>query len=833
MFLNLSMNYAVAFDDHYHLIHSTIIMSKAQKPQQWPPYPHIPIYLETSDNIGTTRSYRSISPIPPSPGIQPQSSSIHYLAAASTQFTNISRIPTNISPISPATQFTNLSPIWPIPEPLPAPPPEIVQKDSRRPALRFLPTAKPRVQLGHISDKTCGLPKHNSLPQPSRKSKLGLGIQDIPSPTSFSPQDPERGNRDSNIAQRIEEKIWRYNLSGNVAKRWLLEIISWLISAICMGAIIGVLIAFRNKPLPKLPYGLTLNAYIAIMSKISGAALLLPVSEALGQLKWSWFQADSKKMWDFEIFDNASRGPWGSFLLLVRTKGKALAAIGAVITLFALALDPFFQQVVDFPERWILSGTSQIPRMVYYAPKYDKEYKAGIELSQKDPALQTIAEPFLYGNGTDPIPFGNGTRADIPLSCPTGNCTWPTYNTLGMCSKCVAMPKLLSYSCRNTTLDWIANISSYKAERSQSGLMCGYFFNVPGREPILMSGYRVNSNGTKGEVLLSRVLPFVSPPERVPLMNVSSINFGNIRNPIVNALIAGASNDRESVYKGEAPIVHECIVSWCVKTITSRYYQATYEEEVTETFFNTTQGPYPWKTVDVSSPGFNGTTIFYGENINIEAPGINNSRSEVYGTSNLTASITTLTFDDVFPSFVTSQNSSAEIFMRYRTYQSGPYSRQIAKNPWASPSNVTAHIERLAKALTNAVRSSNSNVMVEGHAFNSENYVLVRWQWLSLPLGLLVLSALFLAATIIKTSKERERVGIWKTSALATLLYGLPDHYQERIANRSSGGTPRAKAKELKVKLLPKKGWRVSGNLFSPVTPNPDIKQNSPPPGWI
>lgn len=122
-----------------------------------------------------------------------------------------------------------------------------------------------------------------------------------------------------------------------------------------MTGIVIVLFIYRGKRIPSWPLGLTLNAYISVLSKVATAALLVPVSEALGQFKWSWFNRDSsKKMWDFEIFDNASRGPWGSFLLLVRTKGRLLAALGAAVTFFALALDPFFQQVVEYPKHWCL-----------------------------------------------------------------------------------------------------------------------------------------------------------------------------------------------------------------------------------------------------------------------------------------------------------------------------------------------------------------------------------------------------------------------------------------------------------------------------------------------
>jgi uncharacterized BrkB/YihY/UPF0761 family membrane protein len=142
-------------------------------------------------------------------------------------------------------------------------------------------------------------------------------------PTSTATASPITEDEEAvNIAQRIEKRFWRYNSSRNVMKRWLLEIVSWIISALCMGAILVLLAVFKDKAQPRRILGLTLNAHIAVLSKIASAALLVPTSEALGQLKWSWFKSGSKKLWDFEIFDNASRGPWGSFLLLVRTKGR-------------------------------------------------------------------------------------------------------------------------------------------------------------------------------------------------------------------------------------------------------------------------------------------------------------------------------------------------------------------------------------------------------------------------------------------------------------------------------------------------------------------------------
>ncbi len=120
-------------------------------------------------------------------------------------------------------------------------------------------------------------------------------------------------------------------------------------------------------------------------------------------------------MIDFEIFDKASRGAWGSFLLLFRTKGKSLAALGAVLTLLLLATDTFFQQVSDLYERWILEGHGDIPRVIQYIGNPEVTYRDGWLLESDEVNLRRMTLQYFYDNGSQPVAFGNGTRPDIPL----------------------------------------------------------------------------------------------------------------------------------------------------------------------------------------------------------------------------------------------------------------------------------------------------------------------------------------------------------------------------------------------------------------------------------
>ncbi|KAI4656845.1 uncharacterized protein J4E78_006736 [Alternaria triticimaculans] len=649
-------------------------MSRSPRtPMRSPAFPDIPIYLDTGDERITAKTYGTTPTTPTTPDIIPPQRPTH-LSPSHINAPPIS--PAEPSPTTTIETSSCRSVIWPIPEP----PPEIQhQSDSRRPTLRFFPTERPRVRLDTV----------HSLQVPSINEKTpisyyhpGLGIVNgPPKPPSIeiSPPINEKSDPSANFAQRIEETLWRYSASGNVYKRWLLELLSWLFSAFCMAAVVGVLIGLQDKPLAKWVLaektGLTLNTYISILSKMAGAALILPVSEALGQLKWSWFLEHSKQMWDFEIFDNASRGPWGSLLLLIRTKGKALAALGAMIMLCSLALDPFFQQVVDFPDRWALQNTtSAIPRAPMYMPPYVPDFFHGEEQGQEDRDFTPVIKKFLYGNGTQPIPFLNGTKPEIPLSCPTSNCTWPEYETLAVCSSCAEVSHLLDikFDCLvDTTVDWTATWQGPLDEVPYpNGTVCGYFLNITSAAPILLSGYVAHadeSQNVTNEALIARTIPLSDFDTKEPLYGVGSVKYKDIRNPILDALIASAIDGPASVFRNDTPVVHECILSWCVQSIKSAYDWGKYTENVTATYLNTPDEPFswPWEVYEAET----GQDLIYTQNITLKPPPSRLHRlnttayDNTYRVDNITAYKTMGVFDDFFPSYYTLEDGSSEALL--------------------------------------------------------------------------------------------------------------------------------------------------------------------------
>ncbi|KAF3044301.1 hypothetical protein E8E12_006608 [Didymella heteroderae] len=631
------------------------------------------------------------------------------------------------------------------------------------------------------------------------------------------------------LTQRLEKKLATFNASNNIFKRWIFELLCWATSAVCLSAVVAIYSRVNGKN--QSPQAEVLLSWVNVLGKIAAAALIVPTSEALGQLKWNWFH-ESRAMWDFEIFDKASRGPWGAIMLLFRTKGRSLAAFGAVLILLLLAIDTFLQQVVDYPERWQRSITpGVIPRVVKYKPYSPPQFFQHEEQLMFQAELRPLVQGFLYSNGSEPYPFGNGTRPDIPLICPTSNCTWPEYETLAVCSRCEEVSASLdvTQTCLNTTIDWSPDWTGPLASVPYlQGNVCGYFLNASSDTPILLSGYVAGNGGsnvTSGQALLVRTVPLTDYDTKEPLYGGGSVRFKTVRNPILDGLIASTTNGVSGVYQSEPPDIHECILSWCVQTIRSAYSWGVYEETITSEFWDTSSDPTPWPWRVWESK--TGLTLDYESDValNLSASG------PTYGLDNSTLQEIVTLFDDIFPSFYAANSTTAVPLLRYKNYPNGPWTRTLDFNPWLAPNNITQHMRRLAWSMTNVMRSSSSKEMFSGNAYTIDTYVSVKWEWLIFPFVLLLLSLAFLVSTMVKTSKDTT-TGVWKTSAMPTLIYGLPEGTREKFSANPSWGGLHGDTRRVRIRLLPNSGWRVSGQtiLRSPSLP---ARENQPPPGWI
>ena len=125
-------------------------------------------------------------------------------------------------------------------------------------------------------------------------------------------------------ADTVRERwVSLYNFTASLYSTWItdwwtLEILSWLSAAWALAMIALTLGLYHGKPLPHWPSGITMNSLLSVLSQIGQWGLMGSVAQTLGQQKWLRFARPKRPLMDFVALDEASRGPWGSFLLLIK-----------------------------------------------------------------------------------------------------------------------------------------------------------------------------------------------------------------------------------------------------------------------------------------------------------------------------------------------------------------------------------------------------------------------------------------------------------------------------------------------------------------------------------
>lgn len=236
---------------------------------------------------------------------------------------------------------------------------------------------------------------------------------------------------------------------------WWLELLCCILFVGALAAVVVTIYPYEGRPLPQWPYRLSINSLISVYIVILKAAMLLVAAEGLSQLKWTWF-GQYRPLKDLVSFDNASRGPWGSLNLIWRLRGRQFVSrCGAFITVAALIIDPFAQQVISTYDCNILaeSGLATIPRTNNFN---ERGKHIGAAIGTVSLEMQRSINAGIFNPG------GN-----VVFDCPTGNCTFPSeYHTVAYCSECNDTTNRLSINAETNSANntsWTISLNSADA----------------------------------------------------------------------------------------------------------------------------------------------------------------------------------------------------------------------------------------------------------------------------------------------------------------------------------------------------------------------------------
>lgn len=175
---------------------------------------------------------------------------------------------------------------------------------------------------------------------------------------------------------------------------------------------------------------------------------MLSVGACVSQIKWVYFKKAPHSLYDLQTFDDASRGPLGAMELITRlspkdiitdrSTGAGWAFWASVLTILALALDPFAQQILSFPLRTVPSD-GRGEALVAAAQIYDTNMTTGMTTTfskNVDMHMQGAVMNGLY-------------VLDSPakFTCTTANCTWPSFYSVGICSSYTNVTGRIKVNC--------------------------------------------------------------------------------------------------------------------------------------------------------------------------------------------------------------------------------------------------------------------------------------------------------------------------------------------------------------------------------------------------
>ena len=590
---------------------------------------------------------------------------------------------------------------------------------------------------------------------------------------------------------------------------WLWELGALLLSIAVFIVLIAILRHYEGKPTPRWPLHITINALISVCSMIVKGAMIVPVEASINQLQWMWFRRKKSAIKAMEVFDEASRGPMGSLALLTSRQARSLASLGAIITILSIAIDPFFQQIVNYPLRSVAAEPNSTQRAsLLRAVRYEE---IGPFDNEQNLAPEIPMQKAIYGS----LFNGAGT---MMASCPSGNCTWEVFTTLGVCNRCQNISHLIKESTvANPAYDPHLRDASIK-NTSEYHIPNGLYVTLPTYVDPLGDYYPalIASNGT------------------ALLTSISSSPWTIANISIMSHLTA-----------------YECSLFWCLQSSNSTMTRGllsetplsngsqTYDLYTGSSIQDTdrcTMYPQPISNAPFGPPT-TGQPIYVSAPPNSSLP--DSCITHLYPASSSTAgsflfsssahtalqnfiaplftgNLTWQGLDSFDPSSTVLQSMIAYGNTNESIFSSNASIVSAASRASAGEidlQDIPAIMNNLTSSMTMRMRlaaADDPNSTILGTVYETQAVVQIHWAWLTLPAFLLIGTTGFLGLVM----RESSQVGMpaWKSSATAVLFHGLDAEVLERMNGSSAEKLSEMEevAKKIEAKLVDTdRGWKL------------------------
>ncbi|OTA93616.1 hypothetical protein M434DRAFT_30752 [Hypoxylon sp. CO27-5] len=519
---------------------------------------------------------------------------------------------------------------------------------------------------------------------------------------------------------------------------WWWEILAIILSLACMCGLVVLLAKIDNIPLQSWWLPIAPNSLVAALITVAKASMMMSVASCIGQLKWRHFTIHSRRLTDLQLFDNASRGPWGSAILLWSLSFRVRVLVTfcfALITIVALGMDTSAQQVLTFPLRESPLKNVSIELGVanmYNSKGFLADTTYGDDIWVPNSDLLALEAAIINGA------IGPAFKPYFTCPEPANRCEWNPFTTLGVCSTFADVTDVAVPNC--------------SPEDAGGTINCTYSFpgilDFDNSSALVMSFNQENLGGAGLTTMI-----FQSKFNRgddARLGSFMAVNASSNGYPIVKP--TGLVPPPVQVYSGT--------FSWCAQTF----------HNVTGTQTDVNAGSVPSENLTFSSGSRNEDGYNEDGQINNTMGAhyysyVSNSTGLLYNISEMAVS--------TLPNYLHTLLSATVKHNIYRT-DIGPENQLLEMGFALQHSDLEKVVTGIAETLTNQIRSNNPGdnynaSIITGTAYFNETYIHVRWGWMTLPLVEVILTAFLLGLSIFITRKQP----LLKDSVTALLVSGL------------------------------------------------------------
>lgn len=378
----------------------------------------------------------------------------------------------------------------------------------------------------------------------------------------------------------------------------------------------------------------------------------------------------------------------------------------------------------------------------------------------------------------------------LQFTCPSGNCTWPSFESLAVCSKCNDLTSSLErfHDLGTQYFSLVSNDMVINREPYSTG------FRLPNNLWI------DNLNGSRYDFTDLVTNPGVVLMTAFGTGNASQTSSMHKLDALVwsMSVIKVLPPDNNLTGWPNLPLeATECALYYCVNEYTTKVQDGLLSETSTQLAAKRNPKswapPYPLPEPFLSSLEFrSGLSAISRSDLQLVSP----SSNATYNISQAAVDSISSYFRGIFtaPDSIDTNNTeqdnyngSINAFLVNQTgVQFAPATAQVL---WTSD-NLTDTFEALAVSMSNALRQGDADGLLQGgQGGNLRTFYRVQWVWIALPVGVALVGGVFLAFTVL-----RSRGGVvWKSSSLALIGWGLAVGHELEGAETVSEMEARAK----------------------------------------